>query len=84
MVWIKCGLDSCGLDKHESRQGLEEIITSSITHGLDKHESYQGFELLHIEQAVGPRSAALRSAEHGPASLARSARSQMIGRFAPS
>ena len=35
-------------------------------------------------QAVGPRSAALRSAEHGPASLARSARSQTIGRFTPS
>ena len=36
------------------------------------------------QQAVGPRSAALRSAELGPASLARSARSQTIGRFAPS
>ena len=23
MVWINCGLDSCGLDKHESYQGFE-------------------------------------------------------------
>ena len=36
MVWISCGLDSCGLDQHESRQGFDEIITSSRTHGLDQ------------------------------------------------
>ena len=36
MVWINCGLDSCGLDKPESRQGFGEIITSSRTHGLDQ------------------------------------------------
>ena len=36
MVWINCGLDIWGLDKHESRQGFEEIITSSKTHGLDQ------------------------------------------------
>ena len=36
MVWISCGLDSCGLDKHGSCQGFEEIITSSRTHGLDQ------------------------------------------------
>ena len=34
MVWINCGLDSCGLDGDESRHGFEEIITSSRTHGL--------------------------------------------------
>ena len=33
MVWINFGLDSCGLGKHESCQGLKEIVTS---HGLDQ------------------------------------------------
>ena len=36
MVLINCGLDSCGYDRHESRQGFDDIITSSRTHGLDQ------------------------------------------------
>ena len=34
MVWINCGMDRCGLDKHESHKGFEEIITSSKMYGL--------------------------------------------------
>ena len=36
MAWINCGLDSCGLDGDENRQGFEEFIKSSRTNGLDQ------------------------------------------------
>ena len=37
MVWINCGLDQLWFgSRHESCQGLEEIITSFRIHGLNQ------------------------------------------------